>query len=110
MTHVGKATQSIPIIYGMSADPVPLGLAASLARPGTNDTGVTFLSDELAAKRLEIFREAAPRISRVGFLHDDSHADNELTVAQRAAAQLGVVLVPLPMRGAAGLDGALASA
>ena len=63
--HVVKATQSIPIIYAMSADPVQLGIAKSLAKPGGNATGVTFLSDQLAAKRLETFKEAAPRIARV---------------------------------------------
>src|SRR6185295_6849971 len=86
-TYVAKATQTIPIVYGMSADPVPLGIAASLARPGGNATGVTYLSDVLAGKRLELFTEAAPRLARVGFLHDPSHADNELQVAQAAAAR-----------------------
>jgi len=84
--HVAKATQTIPIIYAMSADPVLLGLAASLARPGGNSTGVTFLSDQLAAKRLETFREVAPRLSRVGVVRDPSHVDNEMPIAQRAAA------------------------
>src|SRR5215213_6924302 len=54
--HVTKATQSIPVIYSMSADPVQLGIAKSLAKPGGNATGVTFLSDQLAAKRLETFK------------------------------------------------------
>jgi len=47
--HVTKATQSIPIIYAMSADPVQLGIAKSLAKPGGNASGVTLLSDQLAA-------------------------------------------------------------
>src|SRR3954462_1772067 len=47
--HVAKATRSIPIIYAMSADPVQLGIANSLAKPGGNATGVTLLSDQLAA-------------------------------------------------------------
>jgi putative ABC transport system substrate-binding protein len=58
--HAAKATQAIPIVYVMSADPVQLGVAKSLAKPGGNSTGVTLLSDQLAAKRLEIFKEAAP--------------------------------------------------
>ena len=61
-----KVTETIPIVYAMSADPVRLGLAASLARPGGNATGVTFLQDELSAKRLEVLRDGA-RISRVAF-------------------------------------------
>jgi len=109
-TYVAKATQTIPIVYGMSADPVPLGIAASLARPGGNATGVTYLSDVLAGKRLELFTEAAPRLARVGFLHDPSHADNELHVAQAAATRLGVALAPLVLRGPADLDDVLAAA
>ena len=96
--HVAKATQTIPIIYAMSADPVLLGLAASLARPGGNSTGVTFLSDQLAAKRLETFREVAPRLSRVGVVRDPSHADNEMPIAQRAAQALKLELQPVEIR------------
>ena len=70
-----------------------------LPRPGGNATGVTFLSDELAAKRLEVLKEAAPRISRVAFLSNPDHADNELPVAKRAAANLGVQLQSVDVRG-----------
>jgi putative ABC transport system substrate-binding protein len=107
---VSKATKTIPIVYSMSADPVRLGLATSLARPGGNATGVTFLSDELAAKRLEILKEASPRISRVGFLWNPDHADNELDGAKRAAAAHGVQLHSIEMRGAGDLDGAFRTA
>jgi putative ABC transport system substrate-binding protein len=96
---VAKATQTIPTVYAMSADPVQLGLATSLAKPGGNATGVTFLSDELAAKRLEVLKEAAPRVSRVAFLSNPDHADNELPVARRAAANLGVQLQSVDVRG-----------
>jgi putative ABC transport system substrate-binding protein len=108
--HVAKATQTIPIVYAMSADPVQLGLAASLAKPGGNATGVTFLSDELAAKRLEVFKEAAPRISHVGLLRDTNHADNEMPVAQRAAAALGIKLNSVEMHGPGDVDRALNAA
>jgi putative ABC transport system substrate-binding protein len=107
---ISKATQSIPIIYAMSADPVRLGLAASLARPGGNATGVTFLSDELAAKRLEILKETAPRITRVAFLWNPDHADNELDGARRAAAIHGVQLQSIEVRGAGDLDRAFSAA
>jgi putative ABC transport system substrate-binding protein len=108
--HVAKATQTIPIIYAMSPDPVLLGLAASLAKPGGNSTGVTFLSDQLAAKRLEIFKEAAPILSRVGIVRDPSHADNEVPVAQRAAQALKLELQPVEIRDSADIDRALAAA
>ena len=108
--HVAKATQTIPIIYAISPDPVLLGLAASLAKPGGNSTGVTFLSDQLAAKRLETFKEAAPRVSRVGVVRDPSHADNEMPVAQRAAQALKLELQAVEIRGPADVDQALAAA
>ena len=104
---VAKATQTIPIVFVMSADPLQLGLVATLARPGGNATGFTFLQDELASKRLELLKEVAPRISRVAFLSNPDHPDNELRVAQRAATALGVHLQPIEMRGPGDLDGAL---
>ncbi|MET3843797.1 ABC transporter substrate-binding protein [Bradyrhizobium sp. OAE829] len=108
--HVTKATQSIPIIYAMSADPVQLGIARSLAGPGGNATGVTFLSDHLAAKRLEILKEAAPRIARVALVRDPGHRDNELPVAERAAKSLGLELIPVDIRDPAELDQTLETA
>lgn len=104
---VSKATQSIPIVFVMSADPLQLGLVASLARPGGNATGFTFLQDELASKRLELLKEVAPRVSRVAFLWNPDHPDNEMQAAQRAAAALGVHLQPVEIRGPGDLDGAL---
>jgi putative tryptophan/tyrosine transport system substrate-binding protein len=105
-----KVTQTIPIVYAMSADPVQLGLAASLARPGGNATGVTFLQDELSAKRLEVLKEAAPRISRVAFLWNPEHADNELNGAKRAAAAHGIRLQSVEVRQTGDLDAAFSAA
>jgi len=102
--HAAKATQAIPIVYVMSADPVQLGIANSLAKPGGNSTGVTFLSDQLAAKRLETFKEAASRISRVALVRDPSHADNELPIAQQAATALKIELLPVGIHDPAELD------
>lgn len=101
------ATHTIPIVFVMSADPLQLGLVASLARPGGNATGFTFLQDELASKRLALLKEAAPRISSVAFLSNPDHPDNELRVAQRTATALGVDLQPIEMRGPGDLEGAL---
>jgi putative ABC transport system substrate-binding protein len=108
--HVAKATQSIPIIYAMSADPVQLGIAKSMSKPGGNATGVTFLSDQLAAKRLETFKEAAPRITRVGLVRDPSHADNELPVAERAAKALNLEILPIEIRDVSELERTLETA
>src|SRR5262249_17998574 len=68
-----QATQTIPIVLVGVFDPVRQGLVASLARPGGNVTGLTISTGpELWGKRLELLKEAVPRISRVGFLHDAS--------------------------------------
>ena len=73
-----KTTSTIPIVFVSSADPVQLGLAASLARPAGNATGVTLLLDDTASKRLEFLKEAVPRVRHPAFLWNPDHPDNEL--------------------------------
>src|SRR6266498_875555 len=68
-----KATQTIPIVFAVSADPIGAGLVASLRQPGGNITGITSMNTELAAKRLELLRGVAPRISRIAVF---SNLDN----------------------------------
>ena len=68
------ATETIPIVFIASRDPVGLGLVASLARPGRNATGINFLSSELVSKRLELLRELVPAASRVGVLVNPTNA------------------------------------
>jgi len=63
-----SATTTIPIVMTQSADPVGAGLVASLARPGGNVTGLATLSPELTTKRLEILKDAVPKLLRVGLL------------------------------------------
>ena len=64
-----KATNTIPIVMASSVtDPVAVGLVASLARPGGNVTGFTSLGPELNTKRLEILKDAVPKLARVGLL------------------------------------------
>ena len=60
-----KASSTIPIVMYSSANPIQNGLIASLARPGGNVTGMTSLSGELGGKRLEVFKDTVPRLSRV---------------------------------------------
>ena len=105
-----KANQTIPLVFVSSADPERLGLVASLGRPGGNATGVTLLQDELASKRLELLREAAPQISRVAFLWNPDHADNEQRDAQRAAQALGVQLHLIEVRSTDDFDAAFRAA
>ena len=103
------ATSTIPIVFYSSADPVQLGLAASLARPGRNATGITLLQDDLASKRVELLKEAVPRVSHVAFLYNPDHPDNELREARRAADGLAVRLVPVEIRGSGDLEKAFAA-
>jgi putative tryptophan/tyrosine transport system substrate-binding protein len=63
-----KATSTIPIVMTTSVDPVGTGLVASLARPGGNVTGLSSLNPELNTKRLEIIKDAVPKLARVGLL------------------------------------------
>src|SRR4030095_16400147 len=63
-----QATTTIPIVMAVSGDAIATGLIASLARPGGNITGTTYLDPELHAKRLELLKKAIPRVTRVGVL------------------------------------------
>ena len=66
-----NATKTIPIVMvGHGIDPVEAGLVESLARPGGNVTGLTILSRELGGKRLELLKEAVPKVARVAVLYD----------------------------------------
>jgi putative ABC transport system substrate-binding protein len=70
---VRRATSQIPIVFAFANDPVGLGLVASLSRPGSNATGLTPISADLSAKRLELFKEAVPEISRIAVLSMSSY-------------------------------------
>ncbi len=73
-----RATDTIPIVMASGTDQVSMGLVESLARPGSNVTGVSSLTSELAVKRFDLLRELVPRSSRVGVLW---HADNPASMA-----------------------------
>lgn len=103
------ATHSIPIVGIMSLDPVRAGMVPSLARPGGNLTGFTFLLSELAGKRLEFLREVMPRLSRVAIVWNPDHPDPDLQDTQAAAARLGIHLQSVEVRRADDFAGALAA-
>jgi putative tryptophan/tyrosine transport system substrate-binding protein len=104
------ATRAIPLVVVVSNDPVQSGLVTSLGRPGGNVTGVTFVSDQLAGKNIELLKQAAPHVSRIAILWDPDHADAEFRESQRAARALQVELQSIEMRGSAEIDTALQAA
>src|SRR5206468_3131168 len=86
-----RATKTIPIV-GMADDIVGSGLAASMARPGGNTTGVSILASELDEKRLEILHEFVPKARRIGTLADVTTVSTRPQL-EKAASALGVELV-----------------
>lgn len=95
--YVRDATQSLPIVFSVSADPIQLGLVASLGRPERNATGVTFLHEKLGSKRLQLLKEAVPHVEHVAFLWNPRHLDNDLADTSRTAESLKVKLLSLPI-------------
>ena len=95
---VKKATTTIPIVMASGLDPVAAGLVDSLARPGGNVTGLTSLAIELNTKRLEILKDAVPKLSRVGLLRPAGDGGGDRSIAlnlqlkELRAAALGLKL------------------
>src|SRR5574341_1744253 len=101
-----RATTTIPIVMVAAGDPVRGGLVASVARPGGNITGMTFLSRELSAKRLEILKEAVPTASRVAVLWNPDNPGGLLgfQATQAAAETLRLTLQSLEVRTATDIE------
>jgi putative ABC transport system substrate-binding protein len=104
------ATSTIPIVIAVSNDPVQAGLVASLARPGNNITGVTFVSSDLAAKRLQFLRDIAPTLAHVAVIWNPDHVDPEYRETQGAAKTLGIQIQSLEVRSAEDFDSVFQSA
>jgi putative tryptophan/tyrosine transport system substrate-binding protein len=104
-----KYTSTIPVVMAATGDPVAAGLVASLAKPGGNVTGVSAMLLELSAKRLEILKDAFPKVSRATVLWNPSRPDNvpEVAAMQAAAKALGVRLDSAEVRTPAELGDAL---
>ena len=95
-----RASKSIPIIFASAGAPVEDGLVARLANPGGNVTGMTQISAELDGKKLEILKEAAPKVTRVGLLWTvgSARVDERSKEAEPAAKALGIRLYPLTLK------------
>jgi putative tryptophan/tyrosine transport system substrate-binding protein len=103
-----NATKTIPIVMvGLGSDPVEAGIVESLARPGGNVTGITNLNVELGGKRLELFKEAVPKVVRVAVLYhltSPSSAHEVKEVLPVAAGGLRLTLQPWEVRGTDDFD------
>jgi putative ABC transport system substrate-binding protein len=108
-----NATKTIPIIMtGGGSDPVEAGLVQSLAHPGGNITGITNIGRELGGKRLELFKEAIPALSRVAVLYDPATPNSVIEVKEAlpvAASALRLSLQPLEVRTADGFESVFAA-
>jgi putative ABC transport system substrate-binding protein len=106
-----EATASIPIVFDAGADPVALGLVASLAHPGGNITGITFMSTGLTPKRLQLLSELIPQARVIGLLVNPQNPQTEGIVrdAREAARAIGVELQILNAGTDAEIDAAFAA-
>jgi putative ABC transport system substrate-binding protein len=105
-----QATSQIPIVMIYAADPVGGNLVSSLARPGANVTGPTFIvSPEIVGKYLELLKEAVPKLSNVAVLFHEDTRPTFLSEAQAAATVLTIKLHPFEVRSSNDLESAFAA-
>lgn len=104
-------TRSIPVVFFVVSDPLGDGIVASLARPGGNVTGFTNVEASLGGKWLELLKELAPRMERVGALYNPKTAPGGggyyLRLMSDAASRIGVTLLPLVVQDIAGIERAI---
>jgi putative ABC transport system substrate-binding protein len=107
-----KASATIPIVIASANDPVGTGLVSSLAQPGGNITGLSLMVPDLDGKRLELLKEAFPKVARVAFLWEPggSRGNLPLTGMEAAAKALGLKLLSLEVRSLDDFEGAFARA
>ncbi len=104
-----QATTTIPIIMAGVDDAVDQGFVSSLARPGGNITGTSWLNTELSAKRVELLKQTLPKISRVAFLREAVGAASSLRAIEAAARTLGIRLLVMELRAPSEVDGVFAA-
>ena len=104
-------TATVPIVFTTGADPVQLGLVASLNQPGGNVTGVSFLVNELTKKQFEVLHQILPKAALIGFLVNPAvaYARSQTTEAQDAARALGRQLFVVTARTESEIDAAFAA-
>jgi putative ABC transport system substrate-binding protein len=106
-----QATRTVPIVFVTIADPVGAGFVASLARPGGNTTGFALYEFGISVKWLELLKEIAPRVTRVGVIRDPASAAGigEFAAIQGAAPSLGVEVSPIGVRDPSEIERAVAA-
>jgi putative tryptophan/tyrosine transport system substrate-binding protein len=95
MGPLQRATRTLPIVFVQVIDPVGAGFVASLAQPGANTTGFTVFEFGMSGKWLELLKEIAPSVTRVGVLRDFASGLGQLGAIQSVAASFGVELTPI---------------
>jgi putative ABC transport system substrate-binding protein len=104
-----RATTDKPVLFALSGDPVALGIAQSLSRPGRNFTGSTFLSLDVAQKRVQLVRELLPELKTLAILSQANHPGepSEHEATEKAAGALSIRLAYVPFRAGAEIEDAL---
>lgn len=108
--RAARTARDVTVLFAISGDPVELGIASSLARPGGNFTGITFMSLEVAGKRVELLKRAVPGLQTLAALSNVDHPGeaSERRATEAAAVALGLRLAYAPFSGAGELDNGLA--
>jgi putative tryptophan/tyrosine transport system substrate-binding protein len=103
---LAQRTKTIPIVFAVAQDPIGTGIAASLQRPGGNVTGLSNLASELSAKRLQLLKEAFPRVAHVALLFEPDNAGSVLQAKEieAAAPLLGMRVTPIELRQLADIE------
>jgi putative tryptophan/tyrosine transport system substrate-binding protein len=106
-----KATDKIPIVFVGGGDPVAMGLVKSLNRPGGNVTGLTFVTVELAPKRMQLLKDIVPATNRVAIVWNPNNPVNrlELNEARATGEKLGFTILPIEIKSSEDLEGVFAA-
>lgn len=106
-----RTTDTVPVVIAFSGDPVGDGIVPSIARPGGNITGFSYMSSDLAGKRLELLSSVLPQAKRVGVLYNprEPATRREMKITEGAAQSLGLALVPVAADSVDALENALQS-
>jgi putative ABC transport system substrate-binding protein len=111
-TRVMTAVTDIPVLFALSGDPVALGVVKSLAHPGTNFTGSTFLSLELAGKRVELLKDIYPKLRKLAVFSNTDHPGEPLEwrATLESCRNLGIKAAYVPFCGAREIENGLTAA